>query len=83
MFRAYGAPLPNRCLTAAGVLKFSGDGTEKVEEQLKNIFRGTSPARGHGHRHAGGLHEKLLNRFQEEKIPIMVGTQMVAKGPQL
>ena len=28
---------------------------------------------------AGG-HDKLLERFRREKIPIMVGTQMVTKG---
>ena len=27
-----------------------------------------------------GSHEKLLDRFRSEKIPIMVGTQMVTKG---
>ena len=27
-----------------------------------------------------GSHEKLLDRFRDEKIPIMVGTQMVTKG---
>ncbi len=25
-------------------------------------------------------HEKLLRRFQEEKIPVLIGTQMVTKG---
>ena len=25
-------------------------------------------------------HEELLDRFQKERIPILVGTQMVAKG---
>ena len=28
---------------------------------------------------AGG-HEKLLNRFEKEQVPILLGTQMVAKG---
>ena len=27
-----------------------------------------------------GNHEKLLSRFEKEKIPILLGTQMVAKG---
>ena len=29
---------------------------------------------------AGRSHEKLLTRFREERVPILVGTQMVAKG---
>ena len=28
-------------------------------------------------------HEKLLDRFKNEKIPILIGTQMVAKGLNL
>lgn len=29
---------------------------------------------------SAGSHESLLKRFREEKIPIMIGTQMVTKG---
>ena len=29
---------------------------------------------------AEGRHEQLLNRFEKERIPILLGTQMVAKG---
>ena len=29
---------------------------------------------------AAAGHEKLLRRFEKEKIPILLGTQMVAKG---
>ena len=28
-------------------------------------------------------HEKILSRFQKEKIPVLIGTQMVAKGLNL
>jgi primosomal protein N' (replication factor Y) len=32
---------------------------------------------------AVNTHEKILNRFQQEKIPVLIGTQMVAKGLNL
>ncbi len=77
----YSAPLPGRCPDCGGALKFSGDGTEKVEEQLKGIFPETPVLRVDLDTvSAAGGHEPLFTRFREEKIPIMIGTQMVAKG---
>ena len=32
---------------------------------------------------AVNTHEKILDRFQKEKIPVLIGTQMVAKGLNL
>lgn len=32
---------------------------------------------------AANTHEQILNRFQSEKIPVLIGTQMVAKGLNL
>ena len=32
---------------------------------------------------AVNTHEKILDRFREEKIPVLIGTQMVAKGLNL
>jgi primosomal protein N' (replication factor Y) len=32
---------------------------------------------------AVNTHEKMLSRFREEKIPVLIGTQMVAKGLNL
>ena len=32
---------------------------------------------------AVNTHEKILDRFQQEKIPVLIGTQMVAKGLNL
>ena len=32
---------------------------------------------------ASDPHEAMLERFQKEKIPILIGTQMVAKGLNL
>ena len=62
-------------------MKHIGTGTQKVEEELHALFPGAKVLRmdtdtvgaSHGH-------EKLLRQFEEEKIPILLGTQMVAKG---
>ena len=57
----------------------SGTGTQKVEEELRELFPGAGILRMDADT-VGGGHEKLLNRFEKERIPILLGTQMVAKG---
>ncbi len=74
-------PLPWRCPSCGGVLTFVGCGTQKVEEELNTLFPGTPLLRmDQDTVSAANTHEKVLKRFSEEKIPILVGTQMVAKG---
>lgn len=77
----YSVPLAVRCPDCGGELKFSGDGTEKVEEQLHELFPDAGVLRVDTDTvtESGG-HDPLFSRFREENIPIMVGTQMVAKG---
>lgn len=77
----YSAPVAARCPDCGGELKYSGDGTEKVEEQLHELFPDAGVLRVDTDTvsEAGG-HDVLFSRFREENIPIMVGTQMVAKG---
>ena len=77
----YTAPLPDRCPDCGGALKFSGDGTEKIEAQLQELFPGVRTMRVDADTVAeAGGHEPLFSRFRDENIPIMVGTQMVTKG---
>lgn len=77
----YSQPLPGRCPKCGGHLKQVGFGTQKVEEQLKNLLPDSEVLRMDTDTvSAVNTHEKLLRRFQEEKIPILLGTQMVAKG---
>lgn len=69
------------CPACGGILKFTGAGTQKVEEELGELFPGTQVLRMDADTVTpAGSHEALLSRFREEKIPIMVGTQMVTKG---
>ena len=68
-----------RCSECGGIMKHIGDGTQKVEEDLQTLFPEVDILRMDADTTADG-HEKLLRRFEEEKIPILIGTQMVAKG---
>ncbi|MBQ4564758.1 MAG: primosomal protein N' [Oscillospiraceae bacterium] len=74
-------PLPPRCPQCGGHLKPIGIGTQKVQEQLEQLLPGVPVLRMDADTvSAVNTHEKLLKRFREEKIPILLGTQMVTKG---
>ena len=69
------------CPDCGGELKYVGSGTQYVVEQLGELFPGTEVLRVDTDTVAPlGSHKELFDRFQNEKIPIMVGTQMVTKG---
>ena len=69
------------CPDCGGLLTFIGAGTQLIEEELKQLFPDAGVIRMDTDRvKAAGSHEALLEKFREEKFPIMVGTQMVTKG---
>ncbi|MBQ8264959.1 MAG: primosomal protein N' [Oscillospiraceae bacterium] len=69
------------CPDCGGELRFTGDGTERIEQQLAELFPGTETLRVDTDTVTeAGSHDALLSRFREEHIPIMIGTQMVTKG---
>ena len=74
-------PLPEHCPECGGVLAFVGAGTQKIEEELAELYPQMEVLRMDADTiSATQTHEKLLNRFRKENIPVLVGTQMVAKG---
>jgi len=74
-------PLPDACPECGGALEFVGAGTQKVEEALHEAFPQAQVLRMDADTTtASRSHEKMLKRFREERVPILVGTQMVAKG---
>lgn len=74
-------PLPRACPACGGKLAFLGTGTQKVQQELEELFPGVEIMRMDADTvSASNSHEKLFSRFVKEKIPILVGTQMVAKG---
>ena len=73
--------LPRACPECGGMLNFIGMGTQRLQEELEELFPGTEVLRMDTDTvSAAHPHEELLERFRKEKIPILVGTQMVAKG---
>ena len=75
---------PDRCPDCGGPLKPLGVGTQKIQEALEFEFPDTEVLRMDADTvSAVNTHEKLLDRFKNEKIPILIGTQMVAKGLNL
>lgn len=75
---------PERCPTCGGPLKTIGTGTQKVQEELEFLFPEMETSRMDADTvSAVNTHEKILDQFQKEKIPVLIGTQMVAKGLNL
>ena len=77
-------PAPERCPSCGGPMKAIGTGTQKVQEELEFLFPDWKNLRMDTDTvNAVNTHEKILERFQREKIPVLIGTQMVAKGLNL
>ena len=77
----FSQPTPNRCPGCGGPLKSVGTGTQKVQEELAMLLPDLEVARMDADTvSAVNTHEKILSRFREERVPILLGTQMVAKG---
>jgi primosomal protein N' (replication factor Y) len=75
-------PLPAKCPECENTdLKFSGFGTEKVEEELKTLFPGISVDRMDADttRNKKSV-EEMIARFEAGKTQVLVGTQMISKG---
>ena len=77
----FSRPAYERCPDCGSPMRPVGAGTQKVEQELAEAFPGVRVLRmdadtvgaTHGH-------EKLLAQFERENVPILLGTQMVAKG---
>ena len=70
-----------RCKACGGELTFSGGGTQKAEDQLREAFPEARILRVDTDTTANKYAlEKKLNAFVNGEYDIMIGTQMVAKG---
>ncbi len=62
-------------------VRYSGFGTQKIEEELEYLLPDARIVRMDTDSTAGrNSHEKLLDSFAKGEYDIMIGTQMVAKG---
>ncbi len=70
---------PEQCPDCGGALKHIGYGTQRVEAELHDLFPNAEVLRMDADTVTMG-HEAILKQFEERKVPILLGTQMVAKG---
>ena len=62
-------------------IRYFGTGTQKLEEEIKKIFPEASTIRMDVDTVTKkNSHEEILNKFKNENINILIGTQMVVKG---
>ena len=77
-------PVIQRCPACGGPMKPIGIGTQKAQLELQSFLPDTPIERMDTDTvNAVNTHEAILSRFQQEHIPVLIGTQMVAKGLNL
>ncbi len=80
----YSQPAPSRCPVCDGPLKTVGTGTQKVQQELQGLLPEVPIARIDSDTvSAVNTHEKILDHFKNDHVPVLIGTQMVAKGLNL
>lgn len=78
----YSIPMPSKC-SACGSSKMilKGFGTEKIEDEIPIFFPKAKAVRmdldSTRSKHA---YQRIINDFEDKKIDILIGTQMVTKG---
>ena len=78
----YGEKVYDKCPSCGEVsLNRLGVGTQKIEEELNNIFSSARILRmDYDTTSRKGMHEKMIESFKNHDYDILLGTQMVAKG---
>ena len=78
----YTTRIPDKCPDCGHThLVMKGFGTEKIEEELSLIFPAARISRMDlDTTRSRFAHQKLIAAFEERKVDILVGTQMVTKG---
>lgn len=78
----YTYAVPTACPACGGVeLMNRGFGTEKIEDDIKQIFPEAKVARMDlDTTRTRTAYERIINDFEEGKTDILIGTQMISKG---
>ena len=78
----YNRPVPEKCEECGGKhLHFVGEGTEKVEEAVREALPGAKIDRLDRDTAIGRKQgDSVLRRFVRGELDVLVGTQMIAKG---
>ena len=62
-------------------IKYFGAGTQRIEEELQNLFPGVRALRmDRDTTQKKDAHEKILSAFARGEAQVLLGTQMIAKG---
>lgn len=79
---SYCETLKENCIYCGSTkLEESGMGTEKVEQELMETFPGIKTARMDMDTTVKrGSHEEILDKFKNDNIDVLIGTQMISKG---
>jgi len=79
----YTEPIPNICPKCGtpGSLSTKGFGTEKIEDEIKLIFPDARVSRMDlDTTRSKKSYDKIISDFEQLKVDILIGTQMVSKG---
>jgi primosomal protein N' (replication factor Y) len=81
----YRRQLPSTCpQCGSGRIRRYGTGTEKVEQEVQNLFPRAATLRwDRSTTRTKGAHEVILSQFANHRADVLVGTQMLAKGLDL
>lgn len=77
----YSERVKDKCPECGGEFKFIGYGTQRVEQELKELLPSARLLRMDADTvNASDTHETMLGRFGRREADILIGTQMVTKG---
>ena len=79
----YTEPIPTICpaCKTPGTLSTKGFGTEKIEDEIKLIFPAARVSRMDlDTTRSKKSYDKIITEFEQHKVDILIGTQMVSKG---
>ncbi|MDR1678499.1 MAG: primosomal protein N' [Prevotellaceae bacterium] len=77
----YTKPIPARCPDCGGELTHRGFGTERINDEIGELFPQARIARMDlDTTRTKTAYEKIIADFEQHKIDILIGTQMISKG---
>lgn len=77
----YAENKPDKCPKCnSKYLMLKGIGTEKIEEYINDKFNARVVRMDRDSTSNKGMHEKIINDFNDYKYDILLGTQMISKG---
>lgn len=77
----YHAPVPTVCPRCGGEMKAIGFGTERIEDEIQNLFPEARVLRMDlDTTRNKSAYQDIINAFANHECDILVGTQMVTKG---